>query len=220
MTLKMKELMLLTGESKSTILYYIKEGLLPEPSKPKPNVHLYDINCVQIIKFIKYLQHSFSYSISEIQAIFNDNKFNFDGSFESMVKSLELISGGRDNVWYTREDFLELVEMNSEELSSYQKRGFLFERSKGFSSKEVEVAEIVKRAKQLGLDFALFDTYVEHAKILATRENEVGSELLSIDNEAHNSRYELLFDIILTLKSYIFNMHTVQEHQKSILKEK
>jgi len=220
MTLKMKELMLLTGESKSTILYYIKEGLLPEPSKPKPNVHLYDINCVQIIKFIKYLQHSFSYSISEIQAIFNDNKFNFDGSFESMVKSLELISGGRDNVWYTREDFLELVEMNSEELSSYQERGFLFERSKGFSSKEVEVAEIVKRAKQLGLDFALFDTYVEHAKILATRENEVGSELLSIDNEAHNSRYELLFDIILTLKSYIFNMHTVQEHQKSILKEK
>ena len=63
MALKMKELMALSDESKSTILYYIKEGLLPEPSKPKPNVHLYDESCVQILKFIKYLQHNFSYSI-------------------------------------------------------------------------------------------------------------------------------------------------------------
>ena len=76
MQLKMKDLMLQTSESKSTILYYVKEGLLPEPSKPKPNVHLYDQSCIQIIKFIKYLQHNFSYSIAEIQTIFQDNHFD------------------------------------------------------------------------------------------------------------------------------------------------
>ena len=95
MAYKMKELMALSDESKSTILFYIKEGLLPEPQKPKPNVHLYDESCVQILKFIKYLQHNFSYSISEIQNIFKDNNFDLDGSFEMMVRSLELISGGR-----------------------------------------------------------------------------------------------------------------------------
>jgi len=55
MALKMKDLIAKSGESKSTILYYIKEGLLPQPQKPKPNVHLYDEVCIDIIKFIKYL---------------------------------------------------------------------------------------------------------------------------------------------------------------------
>jgi DNA-binding transcriptional MerR regulator len=219
MALKMKDLMLQTSESKSTILYYIKEGLLPEPSKPKPNVHIYDESCVQILKFIKYLQHNFSYTIAEIQSIFQDNHFDFDGSFEMMVRSLELISGGRDSVWYNKADFLELTELDEAKLESYQKKGYLFERAKGFSSKEVEVAEILERASLLGLDFALLDDYVSDAKVLAHKENEIGSKLLDGDNESHNSRYELLFDLILKLKPYIFNMHTVQAHQAKIAKD-
>jgi DNA-binding transcriptional MerR regulator len=219
MSLKMKELMLQTGESKSTILFYVKEGLLPEPSKPKPNVHLYDERCVQIIKFIKYLQHNFSYSISEIQNIFKDNIFDFDGSFEMMVRSLELISGGRDNQWYTKNEFLKLVNMDEKTLTAYQRKGYLFERSKGYSSKEIEIAEILRRADDLGLDFTLVDAYVKDAKNLAYQENETGAKLLKSDKESHDERYALLFDLVLTLKPYIFNMHTVQVHQKNIQKD-
>jgi len=219
MELKMKDLIALSDESKSTILYYIKEGLLPQPSKPKPNVHLYDESCVQILKFIKYLQHNFSYSIAEIQSIFQDNSFDFDGSFDMMVRSLELISGGRDNVWYSKKDFLKLVAMDAKTLKSYQEKGYLFERAKGFSGKEVEIAEVLKRSKDLGLDFSLLDAYVEDAKVLAKKENDIGSALLQSEEETHNERYELLFDIILKLKPYIFNMHTVQAHQKNIQKD-
>jgi len=219
MALKMKELMAQSDESKSTILYYIKEGILPEPSKPKPNVHLYDESCVQILKFIKYLQHNFSYTISEIQNILKDNLFDFDGSFEMMVHSLELISGGRDSHWYGQEAFLKRVNIDAKMLKEYQKQGYLFERAKGFSSKEVEIAEILERAKSLGLDFRLLDSYVSDAKVLAKKENEIGSELLKSEEESHNARYELLFDLILTLKPYIFNMHTVQAHQINITKD-
>lgn len=218
MSLKMKDLSLQSNESKSTILYYIKEGLLPQPSKPKPNVHLYDESCIQIIKFIKYLQHNFSYSIAEIKNVFNDNHFDFDGSFEMMVRSLELISGGKENQWYAKQDFLKLVSMNEKQLKAYQKKGYLFERAKGFSAKEVEIAEILERASILGLDFALLDAYVEDAKSLATKENDTGSTLLKEDDESHNARYALLFDLILTLKPYIFNMHTVQAHKTNITK--
>ena len=219
MALKMKELMALSDESKSTILYYIKEGLLPQPSKPKPNVHLYDESCVQILKFVKYLQHNFSYSIAEIQSIFKDNSFDFDGSFEAMVRSLELISGGRDNVWYTKNDFLKLVQINEQTLKDYEEKGYIFKRAKGYSSREVVITEILERAKSLGLDFALLDAYVDDAKVLAKKENDIGSELLKEENETHNARYELLFDLILKLKPYIFNMHTVEAHQKNINKE-
>jgi len=219
MALKMKELMALSDESKSTILFYIKEGLLPEPQKPKPNVHLYDESCVQILKFIKYLQHNFSYSILEIKSIFDDNHFDFDGSFEMMVRSLELISGGRDNQWYIQKEFLSLLKMDEKKLKEYQEKGYLFERAKGFSSKEVEIAEILERAVSLGLDCSLLDAYVKDAKVLAQKENEVGSTLLKDDKESHNTRYELLFDLILTLKPYIFNMHTVQTHKNIIKKD-
>jgi len=218
MSLKMKELSLQTNESKSTILYYIKEGLLPQPSKPKPNVHLYDESCIQIIKFIKYLQHNFSYTIAEIKNLFEENHFDFDGSFEMMLRSLELISGGKENQWYSKQDFLTLVSMDEKTLESYQQRGYLFERAKGFSSKEVEIAKIIERASDLGLDFDLLDVYVDHAKILAKKENEIGANLLKEDEESHNRRYELLFDLILTLKPYIFNMHTVQAHKTNITK--
>jgi len=219
MALKMKELMTLSDESKSTILFYIKEGLLPQPQKPKPNVHLYDESCVQILKFIKYLQHNFSYSISEIKSIFKDNTFDFDGSFEMMVRSLELISGSRDNVWYGQEEFLNLLNMDEKTLKSYQEKGYLFERAKGYSKKEIEIAEILERANALGLEYSLLDSYVSDAKVLAQKENEVGSQLLKDDTQSHNARYELLFDLILTLKPYIFNMHTVQTHQQSIKKD-
>ncbi|SFV65750.1 Transcriptional regulator, MerR family [hydrothermal vent metagenome] len=213
MPIKMKELMALSEESKSTILYYVKEGLLPEPSKPKPNVHLYDDTCVQILKFIKYLQHNFSYSISEIKHIFDSNHFDFDDSFEMMVRSLEVISGGRDNLWYSKETFLKLLSIDEVTLQSYQDKGYLFERSKGYSSKELEIAEILGRVGDLGLDCCLLDTYVSYAKDLAKSENEVGSALLKNNEESHNTRYKLLFDLVLTMKPYIFNMHTVEAHK-------
>ena len=219
MGLKMKALMAQSEESKSTILFYVKEGLLPQPSKPKPNVHLYDERSVQILKFIKYLQHNFSYSILEIKGIFQDNHFDFDSSFEMMVRSLELISGGRDSLWYTKADFLSLVSMDEATLQVYQDKGYLFERAKGFSTKEVEMAEILSRVKALGVDCTLLDSYVSHAKALAIKENDVGATLLKDEQHSHDARYELLFDLVLSFKPYIFNMHTVETHKNTIKKD-
>ncbi len=219
MQLKMKDLILQSGESKSTILYYIKEGLLPEPSKPKPNVHLYDQNCIETIKFIKYLQHNFSYSIIEIKSIFEDSNFNVDGSFEMMIKSLEIISGGKENQWYEKEDFLELTSISEETLIQYRSKGYLFERAKGFSSKEIEIVKILQHAEEVGLDFSLLENYVMHAKTVAKQEFETGSKLMKSDENAHSEHYELLFDLVLTLKPYLFNMHTVSEHQSRYTEE-
>jgi DNA-binding transcriptional MerR regulator len=213
MALKMKALMAESEESKSTILYYLKEGLLPQPSKLKPNVHLYDESCVEILKFIKYLQHNFSYSIGEIKSIFDSNHFDFKDSFEMMLRSLELISGGRDNLWYDKKAFLALLSMDERQLEAYQKKGYLFERAKGFSTKEVEIAEILQRVNALGLDCSLLDDYVSHAKVLAEKENSVGAKLLKDNANSHDARYELLFDLVLRMKPYIFNMHTVESHQ-------
>jgi len=216
MSLKMKHLMEATGESKSTILFYVKEGLLPEPEKPKPNLHLYDESCINIIKFIKYLQSHFSYSIAQIQAIFRENKFNFSDDFSMMLRSLQMMSGGSDGEWYSDDDFLELSELTQKELDAYLERGWLFRQEQGFSAKELRLVEIFKRAKQLQLDTKLFDAYVKSARELAKIEYALGSEMLERDKSLNNEHYELLFDTILTLKPYIFNMHTMKEHQRQM----
>ena len=216
MSLKMKHLMEETGESKSTILYYVKEGLLPEPEKPKPNLHLYDESCINIIKFIKYLQNQFSYSISQIQGVFKESKFTFSDDFSMMLRSLELMAGSPNAIWYKDEDFLELSELTQKELDEYIAKGWLFKQEKGFSSQELKLVALFKRAKTLNLNTKLFDTYVKSAIKMAEIEYALGSEMLESDKTLNNEHYELLFDSILTLKPYIFNMHTMQEHQKQM----
>ena len=205
-----------TGESKSTILYYVKEGLLPEPQKPKPNLHLYDESCINIIKFIKYLQTQFSYSIAQIQGVFKEKKFTFSDDFSMMLRSLELMSNNPDGKWYSDSAFLELCKLSQKELDDYLKRGLLFRQEQGFSSKELKLVDILKRAESLGLDAKLFEAYVKSARELAKIEYALGSAMLEKDKTLNNEHYELLFDAILTLKPYIFNMHTMQEHQKQM----
>lgn len=174
MSLKMKELVELSKESKSTILYYIKEGLLPQPQKPKPNVHLYDEKCVKIIGFIKYLQEHMHYSISQIKEIFSSNNFNFDDNFDLMINSLKLLNSKDKN----------------------------------------EIESIKQRAKNLCLDDELFKRYEKSAKELAKLEFEVGAKLLKQNPSSTEEVYKLLFDVILTLKPYIFNQATIKEHKE------
>jgi DNA-binding transcriptional MerR regulator len=205
-----------TGESKSTILFYVKEGLLPEPEKPKTNLHLYDESSINIIKFIKYLQSQFSYTIAQIQTVFRENKFNFSDDFSMMLRSLELMAGSPNTSWYNDEDFLELSDLTQKELDDYIKRGWLFKQERGFSTQELNLVELFKRAKSLNLNQKLFDTYVKSAIKIAEIEYALGSEMLESDKTLNNEHYELLFDSILTLKPYVFNMHTMQEHQKQM----
>jgi len=212
MTLKMKELMVQTGENKSTILYYLKEGLLPEPSKPKPNVHLYSESCVEIIRFIKYLQKHFSYTIAEIKRIFEQTPLDLDGSFEMMVSALEIATVGKSAQWYTQEAFLAESGLSIEILESYIESGYLFARAEGFSSAELEMVQILQRLDTLGLEKALIDKYVQSARTIAKLESEAGARMFDNTTEESHAHYELLFDMVLKLKPYIYNMHTASQY--------
>ena len=216
MALKMKDLIAKSGESKSTILYYIKEGLLPQPQKPKPNVHLYDEVCIDIIKFIKYLQHNFSYSIAEIKHIFDNNNFKFDSSFDSMVSSLEFISGGKDINLISTKELLNQAQIQESTLDEYLQKGYIFKRGDSFSIKELEIVSLIEFAKNKGLDMKLFDEYVKCATSLAKLENQLFEKMLDSQEDSSESLYELIFDIVLKLKPYIFNSHTVQTHHNNI----
>ena len=212
MALKMRELIIQSGENKSTILYYLKEGLLPDPSKPKPNVHLYDESCVEIIKFIKYLQHHFAYTIADIKHIFEQTPLDLDGSFEMMVSALEIATVGKNPAWYTKKAFLQESGLDEDTLHTYIAKGYLFQRKQGFSSAELEMVKILQNLTTLGLESALVDQYVQSAKQIAKLESEAGARMFDTIEEETTAHYELLFDMVLKLKPYIYNMHTVSQY--------
>ena len=214
MPLKMKELMELSGESKSTILYYVKEGLLPPPKKPKPNVHLYDDSSIQIIKFIKYLQNHFSYSISQIKQILKNNNFSFDNSFNSILDALIALQGDSQKL-YSKEEVAKELNIKVSDIDWLIKRGYIL-KSDNFLPKDIDAIKVLIQAKEMGLDFKLFDSYIKCAKELAKEENSIGYKFLEDDSTPHNKRYELLFDIILNYKPYIFNGYTIQNHKKGV----
>ena len=91
--LKMNDLVKLSQTPKSTVLYYVKEGLLPEPVKDKPNFHLYDEHCVKLLSFIKYLQSNFNATISQIKALFAHPHFDWNNPYESLIGLLDIIMG-------------------------------------------------------------------------------------------------------------------------------
>ena len=217
MKLRMKDVTKLSGQSKSKVLYYIKEGLLPKPKIVHKNLHLYDESIINRLKFIQYLQDNFSYSIEQIKTILKNNKLKFDASFDNIIKSIEALSYSKNSV--SKEKFLKEANITEEEFDFYCKKGYIL-NCDNLSTKEIEIAKILHSAKVIGLDFSLIDTYVMFAKSLAKKENFIGSKLLENDKEPHNQRYELLFDLILKLKPYIFNNYTILEHKTNLKEQK
>jgi len=212
--MKMSELVTLTDTTKSTILYYVKEGLLPEPQKPKPNLHLYDESCIEIIKFIKYLQNNFDSSISEIKTMANGGNFNFENGFETVLETLDMLMGSAHQSTYTDKYIYEHYEVTPSELEHYLDIGLLFKRDGAYTSKELEMLEILLNLKNIGIEIDVMKTYVKHARELAKFEVEFTKEFLT-KAEDKNAAAKALFDTTLILKPYLFNMHTLKSYQQS-----
>jgi len=214
MSIKMSELVKLTETPKSTILYYIKEGLLPQPLKPKPNLHLYDESSVDLIKFIKYLQTNFGSSISEIKAILSVEGFNFDRGYEIILETLSMLMGSAHQNSYSKQYIYEHYDISEELLEHYLQEGILFQRDDVFTAKELEILEILLNLHSLGIAQELIHTYIKHARELAKFEVAFTKEFLS-KTENKNDALKTLFDTTLRLKPYLFNMHTLRSYQES-----
>ena len=214
--LKMSELIALSGESKSTILFYIKEVLLPSPLKLKANVHRYEEECVERISMIKYLQSNFSYTIAEIKQIFENNTFDFSNDIAFLQGSFEMISGGKNNLHHiTKEQFIKEANINEKLLSEWIENKLISSNNSIFSQADLEIAKLLKVCKDNEIPYDLFMRYIKTAKELAVIEYELGAKIIQ-KGLKEGSSHRLIFDILLKLKPYIFNNATINEHSKRV----
>lgn len=87
--LKMKDLQALSGLSKQAIHYYLREGLLPPPDRPKANVAFYSDEHVVRLAAIKQLQRERSLSLGQIRTMLE--KFDYTAlSFTEDLGNFEM----------------------------------------------------------------------------------------------------------------------------------
>ncbi|WP_428738423.1 MerR family transcriptional regulator [Sulfurimonas sp.] len=217
MSIKMAQLMKETGETRSTLLFYVKEGLLQEPTKPKPNVHLYHDDSIERVRLIKMLQNQLHYSIQQIKQVFDDNRFDFENGVEGVLQKLELFSGMTERQYKTMDDALKVYDLDKESIEYYIKENILELENGYFNDSSWKVLQILNDLEKYTQEKELLLLYVKTAKELAVKEFDLGRKLVEQDNTNHAQ--ELFLDLILTLKPYIFNLQTKNEHKKRATNE-
>ena len=108
MEYKISELVALTNVPKSTILYYIRQGLLPEAKKLKSNVHRYNNEHVELIKYIKYMQEEIGSSNEQIKYALQNKNQSLSSSARMLEPLMHTLSSIPLNaVYYTKSQFVE-----------------------------------------------------------------------------------------------------------------
>jgi len=74
--IKMKELESRSGVGRETIRYYIREGILPMPNKPRANVAFYSQVHLKRLLAIKYMQQEREMSLGRIKSILSSGDFD------------------------------------------------------------------------------------------------------------------------------------------------
>ncbi|MCK3654291.1 MerR family transcriptional regulator [Pasteurellaceae bacterium Macca] len=208
--LKMNDLVKLTETPKSTILYYVKEGLLPEPLKDKPNFHLYDEHCVNLLAFIKYLQSHFYATISQIKALFAHPDFDLNNPYESLISALPIIMGAESET-FSAEALCAEFGLSEAQLQQFVAEGFLSPREGIFTGKERDILGILCRSDENERE--IIETYLQLAKQLAKHEVKLAEQ--AVENASQkNIKLKHLFDILLVMKPYLFNMQTFNTYQQ------
>jgi DNA-binding transcriptional MerR regulator len=221
MEYKISELVKQTGVAKSTILYYIKEGLLPEANKVKPNVHYYNDQHLELIKYIKYMQNEMNCSIAQIKQILEHQNRSFSSSVSMLIPLVESLTGiGAEGETFSREAVIGQTGIDEALLQQLLDDELLLPAHEGeFLERDLAIVKLVQNYRKMGLDTSILYAYLKSARELAGLECALQQSLCSSRDEANFSNlWHILFETVFTAKPYIHNNHTYREFLK-ILKE-
>lgn len=96
--LKMKELEARTGVGREAIRFYIREGMLPEPEKPKRNVAFYGDAHVKRLLAIRQLKEERQMSLASIKSVLDSAEFDSLVETESLAGLERLLPALVDGV--------------------------------------------------------------------------------------------------------------------------
>lgn len=211
MEYKISELTALTHVPKSTILYYIKEGLLPEARKIKPNVHRYREEHVELIRYIKYMQQELGSSIEQIKKILQNKNRSFSSSYSMLAPLMQTLSAvPADATHLSKSEFIRGYGIDEALLERLLEDEIILPaNSDVFTHKDATIVRLVEVFRELGVDYSLLRAYTQHAKILAEAECRILEQLCEKRTDDNFSTlWKMMFEILFNAKPYLFSRQT------------
>ena len=167
-TLKMRELEAKTGVGRETIRFYIREGMLPQPEKPKRNVANYSAEHVVRLKLIKELQEKRFLPLKLVKAML-DSPNTQELVATSQVQGIEhFLPGLLDSTPAVEKSVAQVAKMS------------------GLSSQEIEQiakAGVISISADQTIDFrdaAIIETWGEANSQGFDRQHGYGPEFLQV----------------------------------------
>jgi DNA-binding transcriptional MerR regulator len=208
---KISELVAATGVPKSTILYYIKEGLLPEAKKLKSNVHRYNDEHLELIRYIKYMQQEIGSSIEQIKNILQHKNRSLSSSFTMLAPLMQTLGGVQAGTQhYTKAAFIEHYGTDAELLERLLHDGILVPLGDDdFTEREASIIRLIEDFSDVGVDYGVIRAYVEHARALAELECRIQTQLCDRRNDENFSTlWKVMFETLFNAKEYLFSRYT------------
>lgn len=175
--LRMNELAKATGVPRSTILYYLGQGLLPPPEKTSANMAYYDPSCVDRIRRIRQLQARHRFSLEEIRKLLEAHT---DPADLSLGMELHEVVFGRDagGPRIRSAEFQRETGLMRRQLAQLAEARLLLPLEPGrFDPEDLEMGRIYARALSAGVRVGDLAYYVEYGEKIVDREMALRSRM-------------------------------------------
>jgi len=193
MGLKISAIAKQSGVPASTIRYYVKEGLLPEPERKNKSMSYYDEGCVEKLRAIRELQERRYYPLSVIRGIL---KRMDEGLKLEEAEAIEHeVFGARTDTPLDLKGFMEATGLSKEEIKQAEESGLrmpcIQEGSrKLYDHEDVRFArEVFKPIKDQGGDIKALDFYVRLGRQILEEEMKLRRLAVRGKSKQENIRF-------------------------------
>lgn len=210
--MRMAELVVRSGVPKTTILFYLREGLLPPAEKPFPNQARYTQAHVDRLQLIKHLQQEFHLPLDKIRRSLDLVDRGVSPAAVARLSDRMFASrmvGSTTRTWSLEEFCAETgldrdtvhEALRVQVLNPYRRGG---EAGVEFDNEDVRVGLALRAVHAFGLTFADLTVLVDHARAIAAHEMALRERVVA-GRDAHDD-VEMtaeLTDIARTLHTYV-----------------
>lgn len=202
--IKMKDLTQATGVAKSTILLYVKKGLLPAPVKTSPNMAYYDPACIERIGFIKKIQASHRLPLAAIKGLVKAMDKGRDIAPLLELQST-LFGGSGDKM--DAVSFAEAADLSLEELNRLCKLKLIIPLEKErYDTHDLDLARQLKIYIKEGMALEDLGFYPEFAKKIVSAEIKLREKYTQNLEFRENARITLeMTQMARTLRAYVID---------------
>ncbi len=168
MELKIGEIAKKSGVPPSTIRYYVRQGLLPEPTKVNKSMAYYDEGCIEKIQAIRHLQETKYFPLSVIKNILR--RIDEGLTLEEAEAIEDAVFGTQTDLPATlvgKAEFLRLTGFSEQELSLALKTGLIMpyiqeKDETRYNQEDVRFArDVLKRIMEYGQDIRELSFYID-----------------------------------------------------------